>query len=407
MYTIEFQKRGLPHAHIIVFLHRDDKFPEAADIDEVISAEIPDQAKHPGLHEIVKQHMIHGPCGSANRRSPCMVGSKCSKYFPKKFNERTTLDGDGYPIYKRRDNGVVLEKSGAFVDNGYVVPYNAALLLKYRAHINVEWCNQSRAIKYLFKYINKGSDRVTAQSSYRRRNDQNPDQIDEIKRYYDCRYISPCEAVWRIFRFKIHYRSPGVERLSFHLPDEQHVVFNDDDQLDAVIENPSITKTKFLKWMDANRIYPGAANLTYPEFPTKFVWSAKHREWSPRKKGFKLGRLYHVSPTAGERYYLRTLLNIVKGPTCYEEIRTINGSLYPTFKEACYALGLLGDDKEYFEAIEEASHWGSGVYLRRLFSILLLSGAVSRPADLFEKTWKLLSDDIQLREVHRTKNNGL
>ncbi|XP_074305335.1 uncharacterized protein LOC141640430 [Silene latifolia] len=229
------KKRGLPHAHILLFLHREDKFPEAADIDKIISAEIPDPVENPVLHAVVCTHMIHGPCGTAKPRSPCMVGSTCSKHFPKKCTERTTIGKHGYPIYKRSKTGPKIYKDKVALDNGSVMPNNPYLLLKYRAHINVEWCNQSKAIKYLFKYINKGSDRVTMQSSYQRRNDQFSEQVDEIKRYYDCRYLSACEAVWRIFVFDIHYRTPAVERLQFHLPGEQSVVFDDEDPIDEVL----------------------------------------------------------------------------------------------------------------------------------------------------------------------------
>ncbi|KAK9689053.1 hypothetical protein RND81_09G031800 [Saponaria officinalis] len=379
VYTIEFQKRGLAHTHILLFLHRDDKFAQAEDVDRVISAEIPDPKHNVDLYEAVKEFMIHGPCGTSNRKSPCMIGSKCSKHFPKRYNERTTVDAEGYPIYRRRDNGITVEKNGVILDNGYVVPYNSRLLLKYRAHINVEWCNQSKSIKYLFKYINKGYDRVTVQSSQMRQNDQNPEQVDEIQRYYDCRYISPCEAMWRIFGFDIHFRTPPVQRLSFHLPDEQSVLFDDVDPIDTVVNDPLIDRTMFLAWMECNSKYPEARELTYNEFTTKFVWDKDVREWSPRKKLFSIGRIYHVSPGCGEKYYMRTLINFVKGPTCYEDIRTINGVLYPTFKEACYALGLLGDDREYVDAIKEASFWGSGFYLRKLFSTLLLSGSLSKP----------------------------
>ena len=60
---------------------------------------------------------------------------------------------------------------------------------KYRAHINIEWCNQSTSIKYLFKYINKGYDRVTAVMLSDNNNAaQNVNiQNDELKEYLDCR----------------------------------------------------------------------------------------------------------------------------------------------------------------------------------------------------------------------------
>ena len=68
--------------------------------------------------------------------------------------------------------------------------------MKYNAHINVEWCNKTNAIKYLFKYINKGIDRIGAKITV----------DNEVKDYVDCRYISACEAVWRILGYEIHYR---------------------------------------------------------------------------------------------------------------------------------------------------------------------------------------------------------
>ncbi|XP_058726064.1 uncharacterized protein LOC131597379 [Vicia villosa] len=95
-------------------------------------------------------------------RSICMKDGKCSKYYPKKFQPTTIVDQDGYPVYRRRNNGNTIEKNGIIFHSGHVVPHNPSLLLKYEAYINMEWCNQSTSIKYLFKYINKGSDRISA-----------------------------------------------------------------------------------------------------------------------------------------------------------------------------------------------------------------------------------------------------
>jgi len=150
-------------------------------------------------------------------------------FILKKFQNSTIISEDGFPQYRRRDNGVCVVKNHVSLDNRFVVPYNPKLLLKYEGHINVEWCNKSTSIKYLFKYINKGYDIITAAIVNNTNGSSLHDQSgDEIKQYLDCRYISPSEACWRIFSFPIHGRNPAVERLFFHLPGEQSVYFKDD-----------------------------------------------------------------------------------------------------------------------------------------------------------------------------------
>ncbi|KAI5438706.1 hypothetical protein KIW84_024434 [Lathyrus oleraceus] len=141
IYTIEFEKRGLPHAHILIFLHPSNKYPRPEDIDKIISAEVPDPLKDPKLYNLVKTHMVHGPIGSKNLNSPCMKDMKCSNFYPKKFQYSTIVDQDGYPLFRRRDNGHTIEKNIIILYNGHVVPHNPSLLLKYEAHINMEWCN--------------------------------------------------------------------------------------------------------------------------------------------------------------------------------------------------------------------------------------------------------------------------
>ncbi|XP_076912066.1 uncharacterized protein LOC143570267 [Bidens hawaiensis] len=344
---------------------------------------------------ILGKFMIHGPCGVQNKNCPCMIDGKCSKNFLKQFRESKCIDGEGYPLYRRTKAGFFVEKSDVKFDNRSVVPYNKILLKRYQAHINVEWCNQAGSIKYLFKYINKGHDRASiCFESSNKQNDEHEKNIDEIKDYYSCRYISACEASWRIFSFDIHYRNPSVIRLPFHLPGQQHVIYEELDDIDDVLDKPSVAASMFLEWLNCNKSYPEARKLTYVEFPTKFVWKIDKRKWEPRKKGFSIGRIHSVSHSLGEAYYLRILLNKVKGPTTFEEIRTVNNVVFPTYRDACYAYGLLDDDNEFVEAIVEESFTGSGSYLRTLFCTMLMSESISRPEFVWESTWTYLSDDI-------------
>ncbi|XP_028754314.1 uncharacterized protein LOC114713804, partial [Neltuma alba] len=367
VYTIEFQKRGLPHAHILLFLDENDKIKDPKAIDRIISAEIPYKHSSSILYDLVKKYMIHGPCGIVNPKSPCMKDKKCSKYFPKKFNDVTTVDDDGYPTYRRRNDGKTIEVKGVCLDNRYVVPYNPTLLCMFQGHINVEKCNQSTSIKYLFKYISKGNDRVVATIFDK---DNNKDEIvDEIRQYYSCRYISACEASWRMFGFDIHYRFPPVERLSFHLPNQQYVIYSNTDDVADLLQRPRVSESQFLAWMKMNNDDDLAASLTYAEFPNYYVYQKDKHQWKRREKEFA-------------------------GPTSFDDIKTVDGVIHDTFKAACFAHGLLEDDNEYIAPIKEASVWASGSQLRRLFVSMLLCCSLQHLDTVWKETSHILSEDL-------------
>lgn len=101
---------------------------------------------------------------------------------PKKYQDVTIVDHEGYPPYIRESSGNVIVKNWILFDNSYVVPYNPQLMLQYQAHINMEWCNQCTSIKYLFNYINEGYDEIVASMALNKNSNPIPlEDVDEIK----------------------------------------------------------------------------------------------------------------------------------------------------------------------------------------------------------------------------------
>jgi hypothetical protein len=132
LHTIEFQKLGLPHVHIIFWVSTDTSQPTPEQIDSIISAEIPDPTADPLAYALVGEHMVHEPCGKLNPNSPCMKNRKCSKYYPKPFHDQTTINENGYATYKRRNDGRFVLKGSTKLDNRWIVPHNPILLKNIR-----------------------------------------------------------------------------------------------------------------------------------------------------------------------------------------------------------------------------------------------------------------------------------
>lgn len=315
--SIEWQKRGLSHCHILIWLETKIRPNE---IDLIISAELPDKNIDPILHEMVLKHMCHSPCGDINRSSPCMMNEICSKKYPKAFISDTQTADDGYPSYRRRspeDGGqtATLNIRGNLIDidNRWIVPYCPVLLRCFNAHINVEFCHSVQAIRYICKYITKGPDQATFVIE---------NENDELTKYLNGRYICSSEVTWKFFDFPIHLRYPTVIHLAVHLENHQRIYFTEEN-----IQQVFFAKT-----------------LLYPEVPSYYIW--RDNKFSRRKRGADvdgfpgvkkddaLGRVYTIHPNQSECFYLRMLLHNVKGPTSFNDLKTVDGVLHPTFQAA-------------------------------------------------------------------------
>ncbi|KAJ2941595.1 hypothetical protein O0L34_g14649 [Tuta absoluta] len=409
MHSVEWQKRGLPHVHILLWLEEKIRPNE---IDKVISAELPSPDDDPVLHRIVKSNMIHGPCGLTNTNSPFMKDDGCTKKFPKRFVNETVTGEDGYPTYRRRSpteggfsTEITVRGQTVQVDNRWVVPFSPVLSRTFETHINVESCTSVESIKYICKYVNKGSDQATFAV-------QGTDR-DEVARYQSDRYISSSEAVWRILGFSIHDRHPTVMHLDVHLENGQRIYF-DPDNVRERLENPrQTTLLAFFKLCEKDQF---AKTLTYDEVPSYYTFDKQRGVFNRRRRGhpvenfpgiFKgdaLGRVYTVHPNNGECYFLRLLLHTVRGPTSFAYLRTVDGIEHPTFQETCKALHLLDDDRHWDETLEEACVSDSPSRLRQLFSIMLVFCGLSNPVELWEKYKHHLSEDF-LRDLRRTTSD--
>ena len=243
------------------------------------------------------------------------------------------------------------------------------------------------AAKYITKYTHKGPDRATVELQQR----------NEVSDFVDTRYIAAAEAAWRLFEIPIHHQSPSVISLQVHLPGHHFVVFNPNEPVDVVAARAQQEKTMLTAFFDLNRCDSFAHQFTYPEIPLHFVWDRQQKLWRRRIRGGSIGRMYFVSPTAGERFYLRTLLTTVKGPTSWENLRSFDRTTHDTFHAACLARGLLENDDEWRQCLREASLTHLGDSLRHLFCLLLLHCTPSQPDVLWTEFRDNICDDLSRR----------
>ncbi|PKU74979.1 hypothetical protein MA16_Dca020189 [Dendrobium catenatum] len=277
----------------------------------------------------------------------------CKNKYPRSFSNQTVIADDSYPIYRRRQDGHQVKVRNCLLDNRWVVPYNSYLLSIYNCHINVEICSSIKVVKYIYKYIYKGHDKISVAFSHK-----NEDQdFDEIQHYQDDRWVAAPEALWRIFEFDLNEMYSLVCNLQLHLEDHQSVYYKGNQNLLDILRTDIRKKTMLIEFFNLNKIDSEAKKYLYREIPEKYVWDKTNKIWKRRKKYEQIGRVNTTNPSDGERDYLRILLNHVYGPTSFSDLLQVHGIQCSTFKETAKMHGLLETDTYISECLNDASNY--------------------------------------------------
>ena len=162
----------------------------------------------------------------------------------------------------------------------------------------MELCCSPKAAKYLFKYVTKGSDRAMVHTELEGQ------PRDEIEDYKDTRSVGSSEAVWHLLNFPISDRHPGVKALRVHLKDQQQIVFDLQQEEDAIERG---RQTELTAWFEfnsqslADEVHPD--NMAkYVDMPKEHIYNLKTKKWTKRKQqtGSTIGRIHSVNPVAGK-----------------------------------------------------------------------------------------------------------
>uniref|UniRef100_A0A453JVC3 ATP-dependent DNA helicase n=1 Tax=Aegilops tauschii subsp. strangulata TaxID=200361 RepID=A0A453JVC3_AEGTS len=165
------------------------------------------------------------------------------------------------------------------------------------------------------------------------------------------------------------------------------------------IKHEGVEKSMLTEYFEANRLHEDARSILYRDFPEWYTWqkSQNNKYWRKRVRdtGGQIGRIVSAHPAEGERYYLRVLLNHVTGATSYEDLRTVNGEILPTFREAAERRGLIEGDNTLDESLTESTLYEMPSSLRWLFATILVFCEPSDVRGLWEKHLDAMSEDYR------------
>ncbi|KAE8740957.1 hypothetical protein FOCC_FOCC013531, partial [Frankliniella occidentalis] len=264
---------------------------------------------------------------------------------------------DGRGFFKR------INGADVFVDNRWVIDYNVVLLLRYKGHLNVRYSPSTSGCKYFNGYLLKGSFGNKVRTSLVQKINNVPEggvyDHDEIKEFKEMRHMGPYEA---------HYYVMGTSQSHIYPPVELN-------------RRPGPHRGKVYKDVVENYKYEDQ------------VWKRSNRH--------TIGRL---SPFVGtdfnsELYHLRLLLCNRTDVTGFDNIKTVEGQVHPTFKAACVALNLVENEEEMRLLMDELVLEQFPSTIRKTFATLLVNVNPLNPTNLWDNYKHKMAED-HLHEIY-------
>lgn len=370
-YVIEFQKRGLPHAHILVRLEGiQPTTPE--EVDELCQSFQPKPCDSQcsfcakcRLASCVRKHMWHkcypGRCYQQGSET------KICKYgFPFQAESSSYIGQDGFWVLKR----------GQADDR--VVEYNSELLMAFNCHINVKIACGTRCVLYLRKYLSKGPDSVAAfllpeGTSFNK----------QLNHFYETRSMTSAEAGWVACEFPFNYFNPPVLILKVYLPGEQPVYFDERDTEEEVLD-----KSMKLTHLETYFSRPSGTpfdDMTFEEYFTHYNVTTKGVPSLRTTPTVAVVR--NIDFSNSEQFSLYMLIKS-RPARSFDEPR--HG--HPTFEQAAISAGIFQDSQVSIHlAIIQEMAARQDSHLKILgFAVIVLHTDSRHFEEVFFQTWHLM-----------------
>lgn len=349
LWRVEYQQRGYPHCHILIWSDFDTD--DVLKIDKLLTCRLPLRDPYEDanddwqiLGDLSKKYMTH-KCTS---RCKDEFGN-CTYGYPKESCDKTHYE-NGILIYQRGPN------------DSLIVPHSPEILAYYRGHVEIEAIHSERCIGYVLKYVSKNSDEADVSIKEKKYCGQKIDNEDYLHKYASSRVVSAVEAFSSLADYNRYGMNPSVSLISIHLPDERIISIPKDQDPETWISRNTLSSSKleryFLRPID-NEFddiklceYFGLYSLNdntengLPDFgtPPKKVIRKKKRSYCS---------INFVDPSNNEKFALRLLLLNLPARS-FDDLKLVDGELCDSFYDAALRRGLVGDDKEYFHCLKEA-----------------------------------------------------